>query len=117
MSDLLKLNNIVQRSGDIKAFPLSSNMKSAKHGKGPWGEVTIAIDGESVERLWGNDVVGILYIIGKDEWERECKPNKSEGEDIKKQVSEELAKKYERTKQYKELKENYSIDSDTVIKE
>lgn len=29
MSALLKLNNIVQRSGDIKAFPLSSNMKSA----------------------------------------------------------------------------------------
>jgi len=25
MSDLLKLNNIVQRNGDIKAFPLSSN--------------------------------------------------------------------------------------------
>jgi len=83
MSDLLKLNNIVQRSGDIKAFPLSSNMKSAKHGKGPWGEVTIAIDSESVERLWGNDVVGILYIIGRDEWERECKPkpNKSEDEE------------------------------------
>lgn len=38
---------------------------------------------ESVERLWGNDVVGILYIIGRDEWERECKPkpNKSEGEE------------------------------------
>jgi len=83
MSDLLKLNNIVQRSGDIKAFPLSSNMKSAKHGKAPWGEVTIAIDSKSVERLWGNDVVGILYIIGRDEWERECKPkpNKSEGEE------------------------------------
>ena len=37
-------------------------------------------------------------------------------EDIKKQVSEELSKKYERTKQYKELKETYSIDSDAVIK-
>jgi len=71
MSDLLKLNNIVQRSGDIKAFPLSSNMKSAKHGKGPWGEVTIAIDSESVERLWGNDAIGILYIVGRDEWKRE----------------------------------------------
>lgn len=81
MSDLLKLNNIVRRSGDIKAFPLSSNMKSARRGKGPWGEVTIAIDNESVERLWGNDVVGILYIIGRDEWERECKPKPNKSED------------------------------------
>jgi hypothetical protein len=64
MSDLLKLNNIVQRNGDIKAFPLSSNVKSARHSKGPWGEVTIAIDSESVERIWGN-------IVGRDEWERE----------------------------------------------
>lgn len=80
MSDLLKLNNIAQRNGDIKAFPLSSNMKSAKHGKGSWGEITIAIDSESIKRLWSDDAIGILYIVGKDEWERECKsePNKSE---------------------------------------
>jgi len=84
MSDLLKLNNIIQRNGDIKAFPLSSNMKSARHFKGPWGkvtiaidsisvggEVTIAIDSVSVERLWGNDAIGILYIVGRDEWEKE----------------------------------------------
>lgn len=71
MSDLLKLNNIVQRNGDIKAFPLSSNMKSARHGKGSWGEVTIAIDGVSVERLWDNDAIGILYIVGRDELEKE----------------------------------------------
>ena len=34
MSDLLKLNNIVQRNGDIKAFPLSSNMKSTRTCQG-----------------------------------------------------------------------------------
>lgn len=76
MNDLLKLNNIVQRNGDIKAFPLSSNMKGARHGKGTWGEVTIAIDSMSVERLWSNDAIGILYIVGRDEWKKE-----SEGEE------------------------------------
>jgi hypothetical protein len=71
MSDFDKLNNIVKRNGDIKAFPLSSNLKSAKHGKNAWGEVSIAIDSQSVERIWANDVVGILYIVGKDEWDSE----------------------------------------------
>lgn len=75
MNDLLKLNNIVQRNGDIKAFPLSSNMKSASHGKSPWGEITIAIDSISVDRLLINDAIGILYIVGRDEWKKE-----SEGE-------------------------------------
>ena len=36
---------------------------------------TSAIDSESVERLWGNDAIGILYIVGRDEWKKE-----SEGE-------------------------------------
>lgn len=71
MSDLLKLENIRKRNGDIKAFPLVSNIKSARHGKGTWGEVTIAIDSESVERIWGNDVVGVLYVAGKESWEKE----------------------------------------------
>jgi hypothetical protein len=82
MSDLLKLNNIVQRNGDIKAFPLSSNMKSASHGKSPWGEVTIAIDSESVERLWGNDAIGILYIVGRDEWKKESEAKKDDRKNI-----------------------------------
>ena len=71
MSDFDKLNNIVKRNGDIKAFPLSNNLKTAKHGKNAWGEVSIAIDSQSVERIWANDVVGILYIVGKDEWNKE----------------------------------------------
>ena len=36
--------------------------------------------------------------------------------EVKEQISIELAKKFERTKQYKELKDAYSIDSDSVIK-
>jgi hypothetical protein len=71
MSDLLKLDAIGKRNGDIKAFPLSTNMKSAKFSKGPWGEITIGIDGESVQRIMNDDVIGILYIVGKDEWKQE----------------------------------------------
>lgn len=71
MSDLMKLNNIVQRNGDIKAFPLANNMKSVRLGKGMWGEVTIAIDSNSVNRIMNNNVIGVLYIISKDEWEKE----------------------------------------------
>ena len=90
MSDLLKLNNIVQRNGDIKAFPLSSNMKSARHGKGPWGEVTVAIDSESVERLWGNDAIGILYIVGRDEWKKESEGEKMKPDGVSDNVYNEL---------------------------
>lgn len=71
MSDLLKLEEITRRNGDIKAFPLSNNMKSIKFSKGAWGQVTVAIDGESVQRIIDDDVIGVLYIIGRDEWERE----------------------------------------------
>lgn len=62
MNDFLKLNNISQRNGDIKAFPLSSNIKSARYGKGFWGEITIAVDSKSIEHLCNGDAIGILYI-------------------------------------------------------
>jgi hypothetical protein len=71
MSDLLKIENIRKKNGDIKAFPLSSNLKRTNHGKDVWGEVTIAIDGVSVERIWNDEVIGVLYIIGREEWEKE----------------------------------------------
>lgn len=71
MSDLLKLEAIRKKNGDIKAFPLTSNLKSARHGKGVWGEVAIAIDAESVERIWNGDVIGVLYLVNKEEWEKQ----------------------------------------------
>lgn len=37
-------------------------------------------------------------------------------DEVKDRVSVDLAKRYERTRQYKELKDTYNIDSDTVIK-
>ena len=45
MSDLLKLNNIAKRNGDIRMFPLD-NIKSAQTGKNGWGQITIAINKE-----------------------------------------------------------------------
>jgi bacterioferritin (cytochrome b1) len=36
--------------------------------------------------------------------------------EVRDQVSADLAKRYERTKQYKELKDTYDIESDAVIK-
>jgi len=70
MSDLVKLENIRLRDGDIKAFPLATNMKAVKSGKRGWGDVEIAIDNKSASRLMLGDAIGILYIIGKDEWEK-----------------------------------------------
>lgn len=71
MSDLLKLDNISKRNGDIKAFPLSSNLKTGQTGRSDWGSVSIAVDNASVTGLLSERVIGILYIIGKDEWEKE----------------------------------------------
>ena len=37
-------------------------------------------------------------------------------EDVKKTLADELSKKYVRSKQYKEIKEQFSIDNDSLIK-
>ena len=71
MSDLLKLNNISKRDGDIRAFPLASNLKAAQTGKQGWGEVTIAVNNGTVQDLAIDNVIGILFIVGRDEWEKE----------------------------------------------
>jgi len=68
MSDLLKLKSIAERNGDIKAFCLSSNMISSNLSKGKWGDVKIAIDNESIHRIMNDEVVGVLYITTKAEW-------------------------------------------------
>lgn len=41
MSDLIKLDAISKRNGDIKSFPVSSNFISSKSGKDGWGEIAI----------------------------------------------------------------------------
>jgi len=71
MSDLLKLDNISKRNGDTRAFPLSSNLKAAQTGKQGWGDVTIAVNNGTVQDLATDKVIGILFIVSKDEWEKE----------------------------------------------
>jgi hypothetical protein len=71
MSDFLKLDEIRKANGDIKAFPLGSNLKGANSSKNGWGQVTIAVDNETVHRLITDDVVGILYVIGKEDWKKQ----------------------------------------------
>jgi len=71
MSDLIKLNNISKRNGNIKAFTLSSNLKSAKTCGNGWGEISIAVDNSSVQDILQNEVLGVLYIVNKKDWELE----------------------------------------------
>jgi hypothetical protein len=71
VTDLLKLNNIVKRNGDIKAFPLQTNMIEAHTGKNGWGRLIIAIDNNSIVRMLDNQIIGVLFVFGKDEWEAE----------------------------------------------
>ena len=71
MSDLIKLDNISKRNGDIRACPIPGNLKSTHTGKDGWGEVTIAIDNATVSRLNNDDLFGILCLVSREEWEKE----------------------------------------------
>ena len=72
MNDFLTLDAIAKRNGKIKAFVVPGNLKSAlKSSKGQWGEVTIAVDNESVINLLNDNVIGILYLVTREEWEKE----------------------------------------------
>jgi hypothetical protein len=71
MSDLIKLNNIVKRNGDIKCFTLGNNFVQMRTGKDGWGLLTLAIDNESVLRMERDELIGVLYIVSKDEWKKE----------------------------------------------
>ena len=71
MSDLQKLDNIGKRNGDIKAFATNTNIVSANTGKDNYGNITIAIDNESVHRLMNDELVGLLILTTREEWERE----------------------------------------------
>lgn len=75
MNDFVKLGNIAKRNGDIKAFNASTNFISSKSGKNGWGEITIAIDNASVQNLFMDNAIGILYIVSKDEWKKESESN------------------------------------------
>jgi len=70
-SDFIRMNEIQKRNGDIKAFPVITNIISANAGKNNWGKIEMAIDNESVHRIMNNDVIGVLYIISRKEWTEE----------------------------------------------
>jgi hypothetical protein len=71
MSDLLKLENIRKRNGDIRAFPLSSNLISSKTGSNGWGNVVVAINNQSSAQLFNDELIGILYLVNEREWKKE----------------------------------------------
>lgn len=71
MSDLIKLNNIVAKNGDIKAFPISSNMIEAQTGKNGWGYVKIAVNNESINKILLEKYTGILYLVSIEEFNNE----------------------------------------------
>lgn len=69
MSDLIKLDNIAKRSGDIRFYPVTSNLKRSQTGKDGFGEVVIAVDNETIMRL--DEMLGGIYLVSKREWEIE----------------------------------------------
>lgn len=71
MSDLLKLNNIAERNGNIKAFTLDPNFKRGQIGNHGWGEMTIAVDNQTIKDYANSELIGVLYITSKEEWEKE----------------------------------------------
>lgn len=73
MSDLLKLENIRKRNGDIKSYPIASNMTDAQTGARGWGYIKIAVDNATINEMAINDkYTGILYLVSNDEWKKEC---------------------------------------------
>lgn len=74
MSDLLTLEAIRKRNGDIKAFPIAHNFISADTGKNGWGNVKIAVDNATIIEMGVNQkYTGILYLVSNDEWQAEKK--------------------------------------------
>ena len=71
MSDLIKLDNIAKRNGDIVCATFGDNLKSVQAGKYGWGEVVIAVDNKTIDRIIKDEMVGVLYIASKEEWEKE----------------------------------------------
>ena len=73
MSDMIKLENIRKRNGDIKAFPVSSNLIEANTGKDGWGYIKIAVDNTTIQEMYiNNKYTGVLYLVSHEEWRKEA---------------------------------------------
>lgn len=70
-TDLIKLDNIQRRNGNIKAFILPNNFIGANTGKDGWGRITIAVDNATVADFFSDSVIGVLYVVGREEWAKE----------------------------------------------
>ena len=71
------------RKADIKMFP-PSNFKRCGTGKEGYGEVTIAVDNSTIQKLnTGVNIVFALYAVNHDEYKQ-----------IKKELEEENNKPY-----------------------
>ena len=74
MSDLIKLDKIAKRNGDIKCAVLSDNFISAQTGKNGFGQLTIAVDNKTISRIiQEKDILGVMYFVGKESWNKEGK--------------------------------------------
>lgn len=69
MSDLMAMDAISKKGGDIKAFPVGSNIKRCQTGADGWGEITIAVDNRTILQI--GDYVGALYLVNREEFEKE----------------------------------------------
>jgi|GEM_PF-3549907 len=74
MSDLLKLHNIVQKGGKVKAFPLVSNLielKIKSNSEGVFGQVALAVDDATIKKMQDGEAMGVLYVFSRKEWDKE----------------------------------------------
>ena len=67
---LLVLDKLAELNKDVYAFPLSTNLKSAKMGKDNWGEITVAVPNQLIYNI--NNYVGSLYLANAKEYEDMC---------------------------------------------
>ena len=70
-TDLIKLDNIQRRNGNIKAFILPNNFMGANTGKDGWGMLTVAVDNATVADFFSDSVIGVLYVVSREEWAKE----------------------------------------------
>lgn len=70
-TDLIKLDNIQRRNGNIKAFILPNNFVEANTGKDGWGRLTVAVDNATVADFFSDSVIGVLYVVSREDWAKE----------------------------------------------
>ena len=65
-SSLLVLDEMRTKNMDVLAFPLSTNFKYARTGKGGWGEITIAVSNHVIANI--DAYVGSLFLANQEQY-------------------------------------------------